>query len=517
MREERCRRSAAIALLGVFISVSTTTVVAQATSPALGIFEGQSDIGALALSGKGTYEAATDTYTVSAAGANIWATSDTFHFLWKKVSGDVSLTADIDFPVKTANAPPHRKGVLMFRQNLDPDSAYADAAFHGSGMTALQFRHIKGGISQDIELNTTSASRFRIEKRGDNVTLFVSLSGEPLHQVGSSTRVRLSGDFYLGLGVCAHNANVPETAVFSKVESKSLTPPASAATMLYSSLQTVPIDLGSRRGSMVYTMQGRFEAPNWSRDGETLVFDQDGKIMIVAATGGTPRALDIGEASHCNGSHGFSPDGKWLAISCGMPGKPESRVYIVPADGGTPRIVTEWANSYWHSWSPDGNTIFFTHPNNASINFYSIPVKGGEAKALTSGNGISDDPDCSPDGRFVYFHSDRSGSVQIWRMHPDGSNTEQVTEDDLMNRTPHISPDGKSMVVLSYGKEVGGRLVNKPVMLRVMSLDGSKRIWTIAEFIGGSGTMNVPSWAPDSQHLAFVSYQELPAEDGNIH
>jgi TolB protein len=517
MREQRYLRSAAIALLGVFIGVSPTITVAQATSRALGIFEGQSDIGALAVPGTGTYDAAAGTYTVSAAGANIWATADAFHFLWKKVSGDVSLTADIDFPVKTANAPPHRKAVLMLRQDLTPDSAYADAAFHGSGMTALQFRHIKGGISQDIELNTTSASRFRIERRGDIITLFVSISGEPLHQVGSSTRVRLSDDFYLGLGVCAHNANVPEKAVFSKVESKSLTPPASATTTLYSSLQTVPIDPGSRRGSMVYTMQGRFEAPNWSRDGKALVFDQDGKIMTVAATGGTPRALDIGEASHCNGSHGFSPDGEWLAISCGMPGKPESRVYIVPANGGTPRIVTEGANSYWHSWSPDGNTIFFTHPDNGSINIYSIPVKGGEAKALTSGNGISDDPDSSPDGKFVYFHSDRSGSVQIWRMHPDGSNTEQVTEDDLMNRTPHISPDGKSMVALSYGKEVSGRLVNKPVILRVMSLDGSKRIWTIAEFIGGSGTMNVPSWAPDSQHLAFVSYQELPADDGNIH
>jgi TolB protein len=517
MREQRCLRSAAVTLLGVFISVSPTTTVAQAPSPALGIFEGQSDIGALAVSGTGTYDAATGAYTVSAAGANIWATADTFHFVWKKVSGDVSLTADIDFPVKAANAPPHRKAVLMLRQDLASDSAYADAAFHGSGMTALQFRHIKGGISQDIELNATSGSRFRIEKRGDNVTLFVSFSGEPLHQVGSSTPVHLGGDFYLGLGVCAHNANVPEKAVFSKVESKSLTPPASAITTLYSSLQTVPIDSGSRRGSMVYTMQGRFEAPNWSRDGKILVFNQDGKIMTVAVTGGTPRALDIGEASHCNGSHGFSPDGKWLAISCGMPGKPESRVYIVPADGGTPRTVTEGANSYWHSWSPDGNTIFFTHPDNGSINIYSIPVKGGEPKALTSGNEINDDPDSSPDGQFVYFHSDRSGSVQIWRMHPDGSNTEQMTEDDLMNRTPHISPDGKSMVVLSYGKDVIGRLVNKPVMLRVMSLDGSKRIWTIAEFVGGSGTMNVPSWAPDSRHLAFVSYQELPADDWTIH
>lgn len=516
MREQCCLCSAAITLLGVFIGMSPATTVAQATSPALGIFEGQSDVGALTAPGTGTYDAATDTYTVSATGANIWGTADAFHFLWKEVSGDVSLTADIDFPVKIANAPPHRKAVLMLRQDLAPDSAYADAAFHGSGMTALQFRHIKGGISQDIELNTTSASRFRIEKRGEVITLFVSISGEPLHQVGSSTRVLLSGNFYLGLGVCAHNANVSEKAVFSKVISNSLAPPASAATTLYSSLQTVPIDPGSRRGSMVYTTRGRFEAPNWSRDGKTLVFDQDGKIMTVAATGGTPSALEIGEPNHCNGSHGFSSDGKWLAISCGMPGKPESRVYVVPAGGGTPRIVAEGANSYWHSWSPDGNTIFFTHPEKGSINIYSIPVNGGEAKALTSGNGISDDPDISPDGKFVYFHSDRSGSVQIWRMHPDGSNAEQVTEDDLMNRTPHISPDGRSMVVLSYGKEVSGRLANKPVMLRVMSLDGSKRIWTIAEFIGGSGTINVPSWAPDSQHLAFVSYQELPADDGNI-
>jgi TolB protein len=288
---------------------------------------------------------------------------------------------------------------------------------------------------------------------------------------------------------------------------------ARAATTLYSSLQTVAADQSSPRRSTVFRAKGHFEAPNWSKDGDTLVFDQGGKIMTVAVTGGTPNALDIGAASRCNGSHGFSPDAKWLAISCAMPGKPESRVYVVPARGGTPRLVTEGANSYWHSWSPDGKTIFFTHPDKGSINIYSIPVEGGEVKALSTGSGTTDDPDCSPDGKFVYFHSDRSGSMQIWRMHSDGSNIEQVTSDDTMNRTPHISPDGKMMVVLSYGKDVTGPLVNKPVMLRVMALDGSKRMWTIAEFIGGSGTINVPSWAPDSKHLAFVSYQDLPAED----
>jgi Tol biopolymer transport system component len=173
--------------------------------------------------------------------------------------------------------------------------------------------------------------------------------------------------------------------------------------------------------------------------------------------------------------------------------------------------VTEHPNSYWHSWSPDGKTIFFARPGNG-FNIYSIPVEGGEEKAITSGNGTNDDPDCSPDGKYIYFHSDRSGSIQIWRMHPDGSDPEQVTSDDFMNRTPHVSPDGKSLVMLSYRKDVTGRLVNKNVMLRVMSLTDN-RIWVVDEIVGGTGTINVPSWSPDSQRIAFVSYQDLPAED----
>ena len=283
---------------------------------------------------------------------------------------------------------------------------------------------------------------------------------------------------------------------------------AQSTTSLYSSLQTVAIAEGSPHANTIYTTKGRFEAPNWSKDGRTLVFDQDGKIMTVPVAGGSLKALDIGPADHCNGSHGFSPDGKWLAISCAMPGKPESRVYIVPAAGGTPQPVTEGAGSYFHSWSSDGKTIFFTHPDNGSLNIFSLPVNGGEVKALSSGPGVTDDPDCSPDGKYVYFHSDRSGSIQIWRMQPDGSHPEQMTEGDLRNRTPHISPDGKWMVMLSYGKDVAMPLVNKPVMLRVMALDDSKKIWIIAEFTGGSGTINVPSWAPDSKRLAFASYQE---------
>jgi TolB protein len=494
---------------------SGTTGSAVALPPpsleSLGVFEDQSDVGSVTPAGTLVYDPAAHTYTITAAGANLWSTIDAFHFVWKKVSGDVSLVADIDFPDKTGNPNPHRKALLMFRQSLDPDSVYADAAQHGSGLTALQYRLAQGATTQDIELDTSSPKRLRLEKRGDTVTMFLSMGSEPLHQVGSSVKLHLHEPFYVGLGVCSHDVKVAEKAVFSNVELKALPPGKSDNLALYSTLQTIGTEDNSRR-TMLYTTRGRFEAPNWRKDGNTLLFNQDGKIMKIPAAGGTPDSVNIGAATRCNGSHGLSPDGKWLAISCSMPERPESRIYIVPSNGGTPRLITEHPNSYWHSWSPDGKTIVFSRPDHGSLNIYAISVEGGEERALTSGNGVSDDPDYSPDGRYIYFNSDRGGTMQIWRMRPDGSGPEQITSDDLVNWTPHISPDGKSMVFLSYEKGVTGHPANKDVVLRIMSLD-DKKVRVLVNLVGGSGTINVPSWAPDSHHLAFVSYQMLPADE----
>lgn len=478
-------------------------------SASLGIFEGQSDVGSVTPPGTLVYDPAEHTYTIVAAGANLWSTVDAFHFVWKKISGDISLTADIDFPIKTGNPNPHRKALLMFRQSLDADGVYADAAQHGAGLTALQYRQAAGATTQDIELDVSSPKRLRLEKRGDTITMFLSMGSEPIHQVGASIKLHMQEPFYVGLGVCSHDEKVVEKAVFSNVELKALPPATSDNLALYSTLQTVGID--DPRRQIIYTTQGRFEAPNWTKDGNALLFNQDGKIMKIPIGGGTPDAINIGATTRCNGSHGLSPDGKWLAISCSMPEKPESRIYIVPSSGGTPRLITEHPNSYWHSWSPDGKTLLFTRPDHGSLNIYAISAEGGEEKALTSGNGVSDDPDYSPDGKYIYFNSDRSGGMEIWRMRPDGSEPEQVTFDDLVNWTPHMSPDGKSMVFLSYEKGVTGHPANKDVSLRIMSMD-DKKIKVLVNIVGGAGTINVPSWAPDSHHLAFVSYQMLPAD-----
>jgi Tol biopolymer transport system component len=486
----------------------------QASAGGPGVFEGQTDVGAVSPPGLARFDSARGLYTVQASGANMWSTVDAFHFVWKKMSGDVSLTADMAFPSTTGNPSPHRKAVLMFRQTLDADGVYVDAAQHGSGMTALQYRRERGATTQDIELNIESPRQIRLEKRGDTITMFLSNYGEPLHQVGTSIKLHLEGPFYAGIGVCSHNKDVVEQATFSNVKLE--TPAEIASTgqpVLYSTLQTIGIEDNFRRAMIVATGPGKMEAPNWSREGKTLIFNRDGQIWTIPAEGGEAKMLNAGAATKCTGSHGLSPDGKWLAISCSMPGKPETRVYIVPATGGEPRLLTENPSSYFHSWSPDGKTIAFTRPNHTGGgNILSIPVEGGTETELTKGSGISDDPDYSADGKWIYFNSDRAGGLmQIWRMRPDGSSAEQVTSDDYNNWTPHPSPDGKSILILSYDKDVKGHPANKDIALRILNVsDGKTRV--LVNLVGGAGSDNVPDWAPDGTHLAFVSFQMLPQE-----
>lgn len=273
-------------------------------------------------------------------------------------------------------------------------------------------------------------------------------------------------------------------------------------------LQTIGVEDGAVPVT-VYRKQGYLEAPNWTRDGASLIFDAGGQMFRISVRGGEPEVIPTGTATHCNGSHGLSPDGKSMAITCTTPELPGSRVYLVPVAGGTPRVVTQNPSSYFHSWSPDGKTIAFTRPDHGSGNIFSIPVDGGKETALTTGTGISDDPDYSPDGKYIYFNSDRSGTMQIWRMHPDGSAPEQMTDDALVNWTPHVSPDGRLVVFLSYEHGVTGHPSNRNVSLRLMSLP-DRRVRVLTRLVGGSGTMNVPSWAPDRRRFAFVAY-EVPA------
>ncbi|MGE0127902.1 MAG: TolB family protein [Blastocatellales bacterium] len=466
----------------------------------LGLFEKNGDIGSVKMPGSVEYDEAKNSYTVAGGGENMWAATDAFHYVWKRVSGDFSIAADIQILGTGGNA--HRKAVLVIRQNLDADSAYADAALHGDGLTSLQYREVKGGPTREIQSNVKAPRRIQIEKRGDYVWMSIAKEGEALQSAGGSFRIKLEGNFYVGLGVCAHDNNAIEKAVFSNVEIKQRPAP-----ILESTLETIAI--ASKDRKVVYTKRAHFEAPNWSRDGKYFLFNQGGRIMKLPVTGGEPQALDTGFATRNNNDHGISPDGNWLAISDQSQEQRRSLIYVVPIAGGAPRRITRLAPSYWHGWSPDGKMLAYCAERNGNYDIYTIPVEGGEEKRLTTAEGLDDGPDYSPDGQYIYFNSERTGpseTMQIWRMKTDGGEQTQITKDDYNNWFAHPSPDGKWLVILSYEKNVTGHPANKDVMLRLVPVGGGE-IQVLARLFGGQGTINVPSWSPDSRQLAFVSYR----------
>ncbi len=474
---------------------------ASSQGSALGLFEAHGDIGAVGKPGSVEYDAARKSYLVGGGGENMWLANDAFHFVWKKASGDVSLAADLRW--MGAGGKPHRKACLLIRQSLDADSAYADAVVHGDGLTSLQYREARGGPTREIQSNVAAPRRIRIEKEGDYVFMSIAREGEALHAAGGSFKIKLNEPFFVGLGVCAHDNNALEQAVFSNVEITTGKPEDPARPVLESTLETIAIASKDRR--VVYHTRDHIEAPNWSRDGTYFLFNRGGRIYTFPVAGGEPELRDTGFATGCNNDHGLSPDGTQLAIS-DQSQERKSLLYILPAGGGTPRRVTRLGPSYWHGWSPDGKTLAFCGERNGEFDIYTIPADGGEERRLTTAPGLDDGPDYSPDGQYIYFNSERTGTMQIWRMKSDGSDPQQVTSDNYNNWFPHPSPDGKWIAFLSYEKDVKGHPANKDVMLRLIPAGGGE-IQVLAKLFGGQGTINVPSWSPDSRNLAFVSYR----------
>ena len=486
-------------------SVLLSATHAQEADGGPGIFQGHQDVGTVLQPGSVEHDAARRTYTVAGSGENMWLTKDAFHFAWKKASGDLSLAADVAFlgPGKD----PHRKACLMIRQDLSADSAYVDVALHGDGLTSLQFRPAKGAATHEVQASVSAPRRLRIEKRGAYTTLFLAAEGHEPGFSGAAVRIALEGPFYVGLAVCAHDKDATERAVFSNVELAAPLPDRFAKPVVFSTLETQTIASTDRR--VVHVTPTRIEAPNWLRDGQTLLYNSGGRILRIPAAGGDPEVVDTGFATRCNNDHGVSPDGTRLVISDQSQGKRQSLIYTLPIGGGTPRLVTPTGPSYWHGWSPDGATLAYCAERGGKFDIYSIPAEGGTETRLTTAEGLDDGPEYSPDGKHIYFNSDRAGRMQIWRMQSDGSGQEAVVADERNNWFPHPSPDGRRLVFLSYEKDVKGHPENKDVSLRMMTLDTGK-IEVLAEFFGGQGTINVPCWSPDGRRIAFVTYQAIP-------
>jgi len=475
--------------------------------PNYGIFTHSRDVGNVDHEGKTVYDPSTEKYIISAGGNNMWQDTDEFHFVWKKISGDFILYSNVVFEGEGVDD--HRKAGLIIRKSLDLSSPYISAAYHGDGLVSMQYRLEDGEFTDEIRHPESFANILQLEKTGSKIMMQACRQSDPLAKTGELEIDWVEDEFYVGLFVCSHNADVEETAVFSNTRlsipvGENFTPYQDFAG---SRVEILDVETGLRK--VVYETDDNLEAPNWSPDGKYLILNGRGLLYRVEIDNGIKEQIDTDFATSLNNDHGISPDGTRLVISHhvdDLPPGQNSIIFTLPIEGGTPVRVTEKGPSYWHGWSPDGRYLIYTAHRNDQWDIFRIPVDGGEEVQLTNSPGLDDGSEYSYDGKYIWFNSVRTGSMEIWRMNADGSQPVQITNDEYQNWFPHPSPDDSRIVFLSYMPDVapGDHPYYKQVILRVMDTVTFKpRV--IAHLYGGQGTINVPSWSPDGKKVAFVS------------
>ncbi|MEI6050543.1 MAG: hypothetical protein WCS03_16715 [Bacteroidota bacterium] len=489
--------------------------IASAQNTPVGIFQGNSDIGNPKNPGSAVYNQDDQSYSLKGAGYNIWFERDEFHFLFNKIKGDFILTANFEFVGKGTEA--HRKTGWMIRETTDEKSPHISATLHGDGMTVLQWRVSAGAAMRDpqdeIFAKDSSYNVIQIERAGKKITMRAARNGKIFYVIGSHDLENMPDEVLVGPFICSHNPDIiEEVKVWNVRIDKPVADDYNPGSSGYLGCRMEIINVFDGKRKVIFEKQGRFEAPNWMPDGNKLLFNMDGSLYKIPVEGGELEKLNTDFAKNNNNDHGISFDGKLLAISHQRQGLPGggSTVYVLPLGGGVPKMITENTPSYWHGWAPNNKEVVYVAQRNGIpiYNIYRNSIEGGKEVALTNNKTGEHVDGCeySPDGKYIYYNGSQSGTMQIWRMKPDGSGKEQLTSDKYNNWFPHISPDGKWIVLISFDSSVNpnDHPSYKRVMLRLMPVSGGDPK-VIAYLYGGQGTINVPSWSPDSKQVAFVS------------
>ncbi len=487
----------------VTMTITTSSLTAQLSEPSIGSFSALTDIGSPAIEGSVSYNEPEQEYLLQGSGENIWFGNDSFTFLWKKMNGDYIIQARMEFLLEGNHL--HRKAGLMIREGLSSDAVHISCVVHGDGLTGLQFRKKQGADMEELKFEAEGPDVLQLEKKGSTFTMSVAHFGETYFS--QSVEMELEAEQFAGLFICSHDDSFSETARFSNVRIHGTAPDdlVQYETYLGSLLEIMDLEKGSRR--VIGGAEGSWQAPNWSPDGKSLIYNADGLLYAFDIESRKSTQIESGLATRNNNDHVISFDGTRLAISHhAEEDQGQSVVYTLPLEGGDPKRITALSPSYLHGWSADDKYLVYTAERNGAYNIFRIPSEGGDEVQLTDTPTLDDGPEYSPDGKYIYFNSARSGTMQVWRMDPDGGNQTQITDDQYNNWFPHISPDGKWIVFISFPPEVpaDSHPFYERVYLRLMSVEQLEpRV--LAYLYGGQGTINVPSWSPDSRKIAFVS------------
>ncbi|MEX2604961.1 MAG: DUF5050 domain-containing protein [Gracilimonas sp.] len=497
-------QSAPSIYLLLLLSVSVIMMSCSQKQPQLGVFDGATDVGNVLHPGSTEYSETEQIYTLKGSGYNMWFDNDEFRFAWEKMSGDFVLRTHAELIGEGVD--PHRKMGVIIRSGLDTADAYVDVAVHGDGLTSMQFRRAEGDSTEQVESSVNAPDVIQLERKGDTYIMSVAKFGNNF-TIDTLESVDLGDEVYVGLFISSHNPDVVEEARFSNFR---IVVPAEEDFQPYedyigSNLEIMDVRTGHRK--IVYGSPESLQAPNWTPDGKTLIYNSNGLLYNFDLESGNISELNTGFATNNNNDHVISFDGTKMGISHHSEDhNGQSVIYTLPLEGGTPTLVTEKGPSYLHGWSADDEFLTYTAERNGQYDIYKIPVDGGEEIQLTNEQTLDDGSEYSPDGEYIYFNSVRTGKMEIWRMKPDGTEQEQLTNDEYNNWFPHISPDGKWMVYLAFPADIdpSDHPFYKHVTLNLMPVDGGESK-VIAYLYGGQGTINVPSWSPDSRKIAFVS------------
>ncbi len=495
----------------IIVLGKSNTVFSQTSN--LGIFDKSEDIGTCLIKGLAVYNPEKQEYTMSGSGDNMWYGSDAFHFLYKKMKGDFILQFEFEFTSPVKNE--HRKVGWMVRNDTSFNSIHLNGTVHNDGLTSIQYRNKKGGNTFEIKMAKKEQNNIvQLERRGNRYIFSAGIKGEAFKTIEYMDSENVINDEALvGMFIVSHEKDDLQTAIIKNVR---ITIPAKADYKPYqdyigSNLEIMDIATGHRK--IIFTAPNSIQAPNWTKNGKTLIYNSEGKIYNFDLKTGQPSVLDTQFAIKNNNDHVLSFDGKMLGLSNHKNDKDrQSQIFIVPTKGGTPKLITEKGPSYLHGFSPDGKNMIFTGGREGVEDFdiYSINIKTKVETRLTNSPGLDDGSEYSPDGKYIYFNSVRSGKMQIWRMNPDGSNPERITNDESNNWFPHVSPNGKMIVYLAFGDDVlpSDHPFYKHVSLHLMDIE-TREVKILAHLYGGQGTINVPSWSPDSKQIAFITNTDL--------
>lgn len=272
------------------------------------------------------------------------------------------------------------------------------------------------------------------------------------------------------------------------------------------------LDVASGRATLRHSSEDiLLEAPNWTPDGRSLVVNGDGRLFSLGVDSGGLEEIDLGGVRDVNNDHVLSPDGLLAYVS-----SDDGHIYAVTLTGGEVRRVTNDRGPrfrhYLHGVSPDGRTLAYIGmevlDDGVRTNVWTIPAAGGADAQVTDDDFPDDGAEFSPDGRWIYFNSERAATVpghaQLFRVPVTGGEAEQLTDDERVNWFPHPAPDGRTVAYVSFPPGTLGHPEDLDVVLRLLESDGTVR--DLAHVFGGQGTINVPSWSPDGERLAFVAY-----------